>query len=193
VQALQGRSSYTTSLHRWRPRARSSHLWGHYRKLRLPLESQVCRGLFLSGPRQRKSLPSTALGTAVLTALHPLPRVGPSAGRDPQHNQLFAESQPSTWSGVRRRRRSERRHIWAAVHYADGSAVRPSAQVQPVPSAVPSASSKALGKGVNLGLTRLTVLCREPAGALPRAPPGSRQRSNFFSFWVGIISLLKVH
>jgi hypothetical protein len=60
---------------------------------------------------------------------------------------------------------------------------------------------QALGKGVDQGLPRLTVLCREPAGAvgrahlcadgppsaqapLPRAPPGSRQRSNFFIFGV---------
>jgi hypothetical protein len=47
---------------------------------------------FLSGPRQRKSLRRAALGTAALTALHPLPRVGPSAGLDPRHNQVFAES-----------------------------------------------------------------------------------------------------
>jgi hypothetical protein len=47
---------------------------------------------FLSDPRQRKSLSSAALRTEVLTALHPLPRVGPSAGRDPRHNHLFAES-----------------------------------------------------------------------------------------------------
>jgi hypothetical protein len=95
--------------------------------------------------------------------------------------------------GVRRRRRSERRHIWVAVHCADGSAVRPSAQML----SVPSAPSPALGKGVDQGLTRLTGLCRKPAGAvdrahvcadgprsahapLPRAPPSSRQRSNFF-------------
>jgi hypothetical protein len=108
--------------------------------------------------------------------------------------------------GVHRRRRSERRHIWAAVHCADGSAVRPSAQMQPVPSA----PSKALGKGIDQGLPQLTGLCLEPAGAvgrahvcadgppstqapLPRAPPGSRQRSNFFGFWVEIFSLLKVH
>jgi hypothetical protein len=46
--------------------------------------------------------------------------------------------------GVHRRRRSEHRHIWAAVHCADGSTVRPSAQMQPVPSAPPSLSAKAL-------------------------------------------------
>jgi hypothetical protein len=46
---------------------------------------------FLLGPWQRKSLPKAALGTTVLTALHPLPRVGPSAGREPRHNQVFAE------------------------------------------------------------------------------------------------------
>jgi hypothetical protein len=97
--------------------------------------------------------------------------------------------------GAHRRRRSERRHIWAAVHCADGSAVRPSAQMQPMPSA----PSKALGKGIDKGLPRLTGHCREPAWAigrahvcadgppsaqapLPRAPPGSRQRSNFFWF-----------
>jgi hypothetical protein len=61
---------------------------------------------------------------------------------------------------------------------------------------VPSAPSPALGKGVDQGLPRFASLCREPAGAigrahvcadgplsahapLPRAPPGSRQRSNF--------------
>jgi hypothetical protein len=47
--------------------------------------------------------------------------------------------------GVSRRRRSERRHIWAAVHSADGPAVRPSAQMPPVPRA----PSLALGKGVD--------------------------------------------
>jgi hypothetical protein len=50
---------------------------------------------FLSGPRKRKSLLRAVLGTAALTALHPLPRVKPSAGLDPRHNQVFAESQPS--------------------------------------------------------------------------------------------------
>jgi hypothetical protein len=95
--------------------------------------------------------------------------------------------------GVHHRRRSERRHIWAAVHCADASTVRLSAQMLPVPSA----PSLALSKGVDPGLPRLTRLCREPAGAfgrahvcadgplsahapLPRAPLGSRQRSNFF-------------
>jgi hypothetical protein len=99
----------------------------------------------------------------------------------------------SPWQGAHCQRRSERRHIWAAVHCADDSAVRPSAHMLPVQSA----SSPALGKGVDPGLTRLTGLCRDPAGAigrvhvcadsppstqapLPRAPPGSRQRSNFF-------------
>jgi hypothetical protein len=41
-----------------------------------------------------------------------------------------------------------RRHIWAAVHCADGSAVRPSAQMRPVPR-VPST---ALSKGIDPGL-----------------------------------------
>jgi hypothetical protein len=91
--------------------------------------------------------------------------------------------------GVHRRRRSERRHIWAAVHCADGSTVGPSAQMRPVSRA----PSPALGKGVDRSLPRLTGLCREPAGAigrahvcadgppsaqasLPRAPPGCRQK-----------------
>jgi hypothetical protein len=95
--------------------------------------------------------------------------------------------------GVRRRRRSESGHIWAAVHCADGSVVRPSAQMQPVPRA----PSKALGKGVDPmfnpvdralprasgGRRQRTRLCRRPTlgtGPLPRAPPCSRQRSNFF-------------
>jgi hypothetical protein len=47
---------------------------------------------FLSGPRERKSLPRAALSTAVLTALHPLPRVGPSAGWDPHNQALGKES-----------------------------------------------------------------------------------------------------
>jgi hypothetical protein len=64
---------------------------------------------------------------------------------------------------------------------------------------VSSATSPALSKGVDPGLPRLTSLCREPAGAvgrayvcadgppsaqapLPRAPPGSRQRSIFLFF-----------
>jgi hypothetical protein len=124
----------------------------------------------------------------------------------PLHDIIKTLSRASPRHGSHRRRRSERRHIWAAVHCADGSAVRPSAQMQPVPSA----PSKALGKGIDQGLPQLTGLCLEPAGAvgrahvcadgppstqapLPRAPPGSRQRSNFFGFWVEIFSLLKVH
>jgi hypothetical protein len=59
--------------------------------------------------------------------------------------------------GAHRQRRSKRRHIWAAVHCADGFAVRPSAQMLPMPSA----PSPALGKGVDPGLPRLTGLCRE--------------------------------
>jgi hypothetical protein len=55
-----------------------------------------------------------------------------SAGRDPRHNR------------VHRRRRSERRHIWAAVHCADGSAVGPSAQMRPVPRAAAQLSAKPL-------------------------------------------------
>jgi hypothetical protein len=95
--------------------------------------------------------------------------------------------------GVHRRKRSKRRHIWAPVHCADGSTVRPSAQMLPMSSA----PSPALSKGVEPGLSRLTGLCQKPAGAvgrahvcadgplsthalLPRAPPGSWQRSNFF-------------
>jgi hypothetical protein len=60
------------------------HTKSHYRKLRLCLEFQALPRAFYR-----------ALGTSVLTALHPLPRVGPSAGRDPRHNHVFAESQPS--------------------------------------------------------------------------------------------------
>jgi hypothetical protein len=56
---------------------------------------------FLSGP-----LPSAALGTAVLTALRPLPRVGPSAGRDPRQNHLFAESEPSARSAPSEKERA---------------------------------------------------------------------------------------
>jgi hypothetical protein len=108
--------------------------------------------------------------------------------------------------GVRHQRRSECRHIWAAVHCADGPAVRPSAQMPPVPRA----PSPALGKGVDPGLTRLTGLCREPAGAVGRehvCADGPRSAQAlcrgphhalgkeviFFSFWVGLISLLKVY
>jgi hypothetical protein len=108
--------------------------------------------------------------------------------------------------GVRRRRRSERRHIWAAVHCADGSAVRPSAQMLPMPSA----PALALGKGIDPGLPRLTGLCREPAGAAGRdtSVPTAHARHMhlcrgphqalgkeviFFSFWVELFSLLKVH
>jgi hypothetical protein len=117
------------------------------------------------------------------------------SGRRPDGNLGIIKSLPSTSprQGAHRRRRSERRHIWAAVHCADGSAVRPSAQMLPVPSA----PSPALGKGVDPGLPRFTALCREPVWAvgrahvcadgpllaqapLPRAPPGSRQRCNFF-------------
>jgi hypothetical protein len=75
---------------------------------------------------------------------------------------------------------------------------------------MPSAPSKALGEGVDPRLTRLTGLCREPAGAvgrehvcadgphlahaLCRGPHQALSKEViFFSFWVGLISLLKVH
>jgi hypothetical protein len=63
----------------------------HYKKLRL------CRGLFI-GPSAMKIFAKSRVGTAVLTALQPLPRVGPSAGWDPRHNQDFAKSHPSARS-----------------------------------------------------------------------------------------------
>jgi hypothetical protein len=114
---------------------------------------------FLSGPRQRrKCLPRAALGTAVLTTLHHLPRVGPSAGCDSWHNHVFAERQPSARSAPSEKERAPS-HLGCRPlcrrPCADGSAVRPSAQMQPVPSA----PSPALGKGVDPGLTRLTSLC----------------------------------
>jgi hypothetical protein len=49
--------------------------------------------------------------------------------------------------GVHRRRRSERHHIWAAVHCADGSAVGPSAYMPPMPSVVTQLSAKELTRG----------------------------------------------
>jgi hypothetical protein len=169
---------------------KNNKLSKHYRKLRLCLGFQALPRAFYRALGKEILCRSThgtkffADGWAV-------------AGRDPRQNYLLAESQRHR---VRRRRRSERRHIWAAVHCADSSTVPP----------VPRAPSSALGKGVHPGLPWLTVLCRELAGAvgrahvsadgppsaqapLPRAPPGSRQRSNFFSFWVHLFSLLKVH
>jgi hypothetical protein len=71
----------------------------------LPRVSGFAEG-FLSGPRQRISLPSAALGTEELTALNPLPTVGPSAGRDPRQNHLFAESQPSARSAPSEKERA---------------------------------------------------------------------------------------
>jgi hypothetical protein len=61
---------------------------------------------FLSGPRQRKSLPRATLGTAILTTLQPLSRVGPSAGWDLQHNQVFAEGQRSARSAPSEKERA---------------------------------------------------------------------------------------
>jgi hypothetical protein len=143
---------------------------------------------FLSGPRQKKSLSSAALGTSILTALEPLSRVEPSAGWDLRHNQIFAEGQPSARSASSEKGR-------ASSHLG----CRPLTVWRPQMRPVPSTPSPTLGKGVDQGLPRLTGLCREPAGAvgrahvcadgppsaqepLPRAPPGSRQRSNFFIF-----------
>jgi hypothetical protein len=61
---------------------------------------------FLSGPRQRNSLPSAALGTEVLTALNPLLTVGPSAGWGARRNHLFAESQHSARSAPSEKERA---------------------------------------------------------------------------------------
>jgi hypothetical protein len=75
---------------------------------------------------------------------------------------------------------------------------------------VPSAPSSALGKGIDPDLPRLTDLCRESAGAVGREDvcadgPLSAQalclgphqalgkEVIFFSFWVELFSLLKVH
>jgi hypothetical protein len=75
---------------------------------------------------------------------------------------------------------------------------------------VPSAPSPALGKGVDPGLPRLTDLCREQAGAVGRedvCADGRRSAQGlcrgphqalgkevtYFSFWVELNSLLKVH
>jgi hypothetical protein len=168
----------------------------------LPRVSGFAEG-FLSGPRQRISLPRAALCTEVLTTLHPLPTAGPSAGRDPRQNHLFAESQPSARRAPSEKERTPSHLV--AVHCADGSAVRLSAQMP----LVPRASSSALGKGVDPGLPRLTDLCREPARAVGREDvcadgPLSAQglcrgphqalgkEVIFFSFWVELISLLKV-
>jgi hypothetical protein len=160
------------------------------RKLRLCLGSKLCRGLFIE-PSAKKILPSAALSTAILTALQPLPRVGPSAGWDHRHNQVFAEGQPSARSAPSEKERALshlgcrplcQRLCRRAVGTNAICAERP---------------SPALGKGIEQGLPRLTGLCREPAGAigrahvcadgppsahapLPRAPPGSRQRIIFF-------------
>jgi hypothetical protein len=93
---------------------------------------------FLSDPWQRKSLPSAALGTTILTALQPLPRVGPSARWDPRHNQIFAEGQRSARSA-------------------------PSVGTD---ATCAERHGPPLGKGVDPGLPRLTVLCREPPVAV---------------------------
>jgi hypothetical protein len=140
---------------------------------------------FLLSPRQRRSAQQYSRHCILCRG----------SGRRQAGTLGIITSLPSTshQHGVRPRRRSKRRHIWVAVHCVDGSAVRPSAQML----SVPSAPSPALGKDVDQGLTWLTRLCRKPAGAvarahvcvdgprsahapLPRAPPGSRQRSNFF-------------
>jgi hypothetical protein len=114
----------------------------HYRKLRL------CRGfIFLL----------RAFSQALTT--ENLYREPHSAQQYSWHTHLCRESgcrqagtlgiikslpRASARHGRHRRRRSEHRHIWAAVHYADGSAVRPSAKMPPVPRAATQLSAKPL-------------------------------------------------
>jgi hypothetical protein len=156
------------------------HTKSHYRKLRLCLEFQALPRAFYR-----------ALGTSVLTALHPLPRVGPSAGRDPRHNHVFAESQPSARCAPSEKER-ERSHLGCrplcrrlrreavgtdatcAESPLQGSRQRRWPLFNPVDWALPRAS---------WGRRQRTRLCRRPTlgtGPLSRAQPGSRQRSNFF-------------
>jgi hypothetical protein len=100
---------------------------------------------FLSGPRHRISLPSATLSTEILTELPPLPRVGPSAGWD--LGIIKSLSRTSSRHETHRQKTSERRHIWVAVHCADGSAVGTSAQMPPVPSTAAQLSAKPLTDG----------------------------------------------
>jgi hypothetical protein len=115
---------------------------------------------FLSDPWQRKSLPSAALGTTILTALQPLPRVGPSARWDPRHNQIFAEGQRSARSAPSEKERAPS-HLdcrplcrWLCREAVGTDATCAERRGPP------------LGKGVDPGLPRLTVLCREPPVAV---------------------------
>jgi hypothetical protein len=107
----------------------------------LPMVFVFAEGFF-SGPQHRKSLPRAALGNQKFTALPPLPRSGRRQARTLGIIKTLPIASPR--HGVHRRRRSERRHIWAAVHCADRSAVGPSAQMPPVPSAAAQLSAKAL-------------------------------------------------
>jgi hypothetical protein len=145
----------------------------------------------LSGPQHRIALPRAALGTVALTALTPLPRVGPSAGRDPRHNQVFTEGQRSARMAPSEKER-------APSHLGCRPPCRRLCRWA-IDTDATCAESRgpALGKAVDHGLPRLTGLCRELGGAvgtvhlfaggppsaqvpMPRAPLGSRQRSNSF-------------
>jgi hypothetical protein len=160
---------------------------------------------FLSGPRHNKSLPRAALGTAILTALPPLPRVGPLAGWDPRHNQVFSEGQRSTWNAPSEKERVPshlgcRPLCWRLCRWAVGT-----------DSTCAESCDPTLGKAVDHGLPRLTgllprvasgrrqstPLCRRPTlgtgTPMPRAPLGSRQRSSFLFIFGLSFSLLKVH
>jgi hypothetical protein len=137
-------------------------LYIHYKKLRLCLEFQALSRAFYWA--LGKEILCLAPRSAQKYSWHYI--LCRSSGRRQAGTLGKITSLPraSPRHGVRRRRRSERCHIWAAVHCADGSAMRPWAQMPPVPRA----PSSALGKGVDSGLTRLTGLCREPAGAVSR-------------------------
>jgi hypothetical protein len=114
---------------------------------------------FLSGPRHRIALPRAALGTAALTALPLLPRLGPSAGRDPRHNQVFAEGQHSARKAPSEKERAPshlacRPLCRRLCHWAVGKDATCAESCGPV-----------LGKAVDHSLP-LTGLCRELVGAV---------------------------
>jgi hypothetical protein len=179
-------------------------LSNHYRKLRLCLGFQALPRAFYRA--LDNEILCRASHSAQKHSRHYILCGRPGRRQAGTLGKITSLSRASPRHGGRRRRRSERRHIWVAVHCADGSAVRPSAQMPPVLRA----SSSALGKGVDPGLPPLTDLCREQVGAVGREDvcadgPLSAQglcrgphqalgkEVIFFSFWVELISLLKVH
>jgi hypothetical protein len=108
-------------------------LSNHYRKLRLCLGFQALPRAFY------RALGKENLCRVMRSAQQYSRHCNLCRGSGRRHAETLGiiKSLPraSARHGLHRRRRSERRHIWAAVHCADGSSVRQSAQMRPVPRA----------------------------------------------------------